>query len=279
MNTPNPLLPQGALPPREPSSLYFKILMIIAVHIVVIGGILMVGCKDTAKDKAKTDQNMDMAGGPAKSDVMSSTPPDIAPAPAPIAPPAATPPLPGGNNSMPAVAALPPPVSTVPPTVQPAPPIPAITGGSVYVIAAGDTLGAIAKKSGVSVKAIEDANPGIDAKKLQIKAKLQIPAGAAVASAEAPKAGSDSTAAASGDATIYIVKSGDILMKIAKEHNTTVKAIEALNDMKTSAIKAGQKLKVPVMKMASADVAPAPTGATAAPAAAPVLPAPAVKAN
>ena len=51
MNTPNPLLPQGMLPTRG-NSLYFKILMIFAVHIVVLGGILMVGCKDTAKVSA-----------------------------------------------------------------------------------------------------------------------------------------------------------------------------------------------------------------------------------
>ena len=49
-----------------------------------------------------------------------------------------------------------------------------------------------------------------------------------------------------------------MLVRIAKTHNTSVKAILALNDMKTSAIKAGQKLKVPVMKMASADATPAP---------------------
>ena len=173
---------------------------------------------------------------------------------------------------MPSVATLPAPVTPAPVVVPPAPPIPAVTGGSVYVVAAGDTLGAIAKKSGVSVKAIEDANPGIDPKRLQIKAKLQIPAGAAVASA-------DTGAAATGDSTIYVVKTGDILMKIAKAHNTTVKALEALNDMKTSSIKAGQKLKVPVMKMASADVAPAAPPVTAAPAVAPGLPAPASRAN
>jgi LysM repeat protein len=264
MNTPNPLLPQGALPPRGPSSLYFKILMIFAVHIVVLGGILMVGCKDTAKDKAKTDQNLDMAGGPAKSDSMSVSPSDMAPAPAPIAPPVSNPTLPGGINPMPPVTALPAPVSPVPPIAPAITPTPSATGGSIYVIAAGDTLGAIAKKNGVSVKAIEDANPGIDAKKLQIKAKLQIPAGAAVASADAPKTGADS-----GDATLYTVKPGDILMKIAKEHNTSVKTIQALNDMKTSAIKAGQKLKVPVMKMASAEAAPASAAAATVPASAP----------
>ena len=66
MNTPNPLLPQGALPPRVASSLYFKILMIFAVHIVVLGGILMVGCNDSSKNRAKVDQSTDLGGGPAK---------------------------------------------------------------------------------------------------------------------------------------------------------------------------------------------------------------------
>ena len=249
MNTPNPLLPQGVLPPRARSGLYFKILMIFAVHIVVLGGILLVGCNNHT-DKAKTDST-DMAGGPANSGPVSVAPPDMAPTPPSAPPTAPAGSLPAGNNMTQPVPAMPGTVSSVQPTAPAAPPIPAVTGGSVYVIAAGDTLGSIAKKSGVSVKAIEDANPGIDAKKLQIKAKLQIPASTAVASAEAAKAGAESTAAASGDSSIYIVKTGDTLVKIAKAHNTSVKAIQAMNDMKTSAITAGHKLKVPVMKMAS----------------------------
>jgi LysM repeat protein len=126
------------------------------------------------------------------------------------------------------------------------------------VIADGDMLSTIAKKTGASVKAIEDANPGIDPKKLQIGHKLQIPASVAVATPDPTRAagGGTSTTAATGDSTVYVVKSGDVLLKIAKAHNTTVKAIEALNDMKTSAIKAGQQLKVPVMRVASVDTAP-----------------------
>ena len=56
------------------------------------------------------------------------------------------------------------------------------------MIVAGDTFSTIAKKTGVSVKAIKEANAGLDDKKLQIGHKLQIPASAAVATAEAPKA-------------------------------------------------------------------------------------------
>jgi LysM repeat protein len=132
------------------------------------------------------------------------------------------------------------------------------------VVARGDIPVSIAKKNGVTLKALEEANPGIDPKKLKIGQKLQIPAGAATASTETAKPGADVTAAASGDSTIYVVKSGDGLAKIARSHNTSVKAIEALNDMKTSAIKAGQKLKIPVMKMASTEAAtPAPAAAPA----------------
>ena len=282
MNTPNPLLPQGTLPPRGKSTLYFKILMIFAVHIVVLGGILMVGCKDTAKDKAKTDLNTDVGGGPASSSPMSATPTDLAPAAPSTATAATSPSLPGGSSPTTPMSPLPAATSPVLPAAPITPSVattPAATGGSVYVIAAGDTPSTIAKKNGVSLKALEEANPGIDAKKLQIGHKLQIPAIVAATTPEAPKAGAESTAAASSDASIYVVKTGDNLVKIAAAHHTSVKAIETLNAMKTSAIRAGQKLKVPVIKMASAEAAPAAPAAPTAPAAAPAMPASSARVN
>src|SRR5271169_5939064 len=58
MNTPSPLVPQGTQPPRGKSSLYFKVLMILSVHVVVIGGMLLQGCKDTStKDQANKDNS------------------------------------------------------------------------------------------------------------------------------------------------------------------------------------------------------------------------------
>lgn len=53
MNTPSPLIPQGVTPARGKSSFFFKVLMILTVHVVVIGGMLLQGCKDT-KDKDST---------------------------------------------------------------------------------------------------------------------------------------------------------------------------------------------------------------------------------
>jgi len=261
MNTPNPLLPQGTLPPRERSTLFFKVLLVIAVHVVVFGGILMQGCKPTpSADKTKPDDSTSASTAP-MSQPGGDLPP-VTPTPPPTSPttPPGTP-LPG----------TPPPLTPTPIAITqpPAPPPtapPTTTGGSVYVVAHGDILASIAKKNGVTLKALEEANPGVDPKKLKIGQKLQIPAGATAASTDAAKPGADAAAAASGDSTLYVVKSGDSLTKIAKAHNTSIKTIEALNDMKTANIKAGQKLKVPVMKVASAEAA--------APAAAPAVPAP-----
>ena len=83
---------------------------------------------------------------------------------------------------------------------------------------------------------------------------------------------------AAGGGEIYIVKSGDSLSRIARHYGTTVKAIESENNLVTTRIKVGQKLKIPSRAEAPAPAAapapapgfaPAPasadTGAAAAP--------------
>ncbi len=61
---------------------------------------------------------------------------------------------------------------------------PKASGGSVkgstpagpgeYAVVKGDTLSGIAKKNGISLKAIQDLNPGVDATRLQIGQKLKV---------------------------------------------------------------------------------------------------------
>jgi LysM repeat protein len=46
-------------------------------------------------------------------------------------------------------------------------------GPGEYVVAKGDNLGSIAKKAGISLKAILDLNPGVNANRLQIGQKLK----------------------------------------------------------------------------------------------------------
>ena len=65
------------------------------------------------------------------------------------------------------------------------------------------------------------------------------------------------------------MKSGDALEKIARNNGTTVKALKALNNLKTDRINVGQKLKLPAKaEAASAAAAPfsEPTPVAAAPA-------------
>ncbi len=50
---------------------------------------------------------------------------------------------------------------------------------------------------------------------------------------------------AASDGSTYTVKSGDTLGKIARAHGTSYKKIMAVNDLKTTAIHVGQKLKMP----------------------------------
>jgi len=149
---------------------------------------------------------------------------------------------------------------------------PAAPEGTEYVVVKGDTLAKIAKAHGVTVKALQNANPNVQPTKLKVGDKLIVPAGSApAAGAAAPAA----TGSSGSDTTTYVVKSGDTLSKIAKAHGTTIKAIESANGLSTTKIKVGQKLKIPAKAEAAAPapveapVAPAPA-ATPAPAPAPV---------
>ncbi len=50
---------------------------------------------------------------------------------------------------------------------------------------------------------------------------------------------------ADSDSKIYAVKPGDNLEKIARDRNTTIKAIKELNNLANDRIKVGQKLRIP----------------------------------
>ena len=163
-------------------------------------------------------------------------------------------------------------VSTIPPTPPTPTPIPAVTTGATeYVIVRGDTLDSIHKKFSVSVKAIEDANPGIVPTKLQPGKKIQIPA------ATAPVAGGTTTTTTADTGDVYVVKANDNLSKIATAHGTTIKAIEALNNMKTTKIKVGDKLKMPAAKATTTPASPVDTTPVQTPAVTTPTPAPTPK--
>ena len=95
-----------------------------------------------------------------------------------------------------------------------------------------------AKKYGVTVRAIQDVNPSLDSRRLQIGQIVKIPTIAAASSTAGQ-------AAAPLAADEYVIQRGDSLSVIAQRHGTTVKALRAANNLKTDLILAGEKLKLP----------------------------------
>jgi LysM repeat protein len=160
------------------------------------------------------------------------------------------------NTNLPAEVASNPPVAVAQPPAVPQ------TAGTEYVVVKGDSLWKIAKKSGVTTKAIEAANPGLDPAKLKVGQKLTIPGATGATASATDMTGSVGTG---GGAEVYVVKSGDTLSKIAKHYGVTVRAIESENGLSTTHIKVGEKLKIPA-KTEAAPAAAAPAPAAAPPA-------------
>ncbi len=114
-----------------------------------------------------------------------------------------------------------------------------------------------------------DANPGVDATKLQIGQTIKIPAATAQATPGATTTGT------SNGMQLYKVQSGDTLIKIASKFGVSVKAISNANNLTTSRIRVGETLKIPAKPQPPAFAAPGSTSTAPAPdtSAPPVVPA------
>ena len=246
--TPNPLIPKGTfLEQKGRSHIRLAVFTILAVHVVLLGSLLMAGCKRTT-DQTGTEQATNDVGlypAPPVTQVPTVTetsqPPIITEA-APGGVAAITnpgPPVPGGTA-----------ITGVTADVQPPPPVPpgdtlVATPQGEHVVMKGDSFSTIAKKYGVTSRAIQDANPGVEPTRLKIGQKLVIPARTATATTATPTNG------ASGAAKTYTVKSGDTLQAIARRNGVTVKELQVANNLTTTQIKVGQKLRIPAKETAA----------------------------
>jgi LysM repeat protein len=245
MNSQNPFVPQGSLLEQKNKSrarVKLVVFVVLAINGIGLLGLLMAGCKPSNPGPDATTPPPETAG--ATNFEAAATPPDT-------------------NASNYAAATVP----AAPETNNNAvvPPAPAPAAGSEYVVVKGDIPATIAKKFGVTTKALLDANPGLQPTKLKIGQKLQIPAtaasGAGITSSATPSiAPTDAT----GATQTYTVKSGDNLTKVAGQFHVSVKALRSANSLKTDMLKVGQKLKIPAKAAPAAPVAP-PDTTTAAP--------------
>ena len=127
-------------------------------------------------------------------------------------------------------------------------PEPALPGARQYVVIKGDSFYKIAKANRISMKALADANPGVDSGKLKVGQVLQVPAGAEPAAASPAAPPARASAKASPSTSRYVVKRGDTLDRIARAHGTTVRAIKAANGLTGDRIVVGRSLKMPGSK-------------------------------
>jgi LysM repeat protein len=197
----------------------YLLVVIIVLHVVVVGSVLFIqGCGTARQD----------APQPPPAPVM---PPETAPvAPRPVAArprPLITPPAPERSTPRP-------PVEIKKYTVQP-----------------GDILSRIANKVGVSVREISELN-GIDnPNNIRVGQELILPAYAKVDALEKKPSAKPATPAAPArneklePGEVYEVAAGDVLSRIAVRHGTTVKAIMELNNLDSTRILVGQKLRLP----------------------------------
>jgi LysM repeat protein len=234
MNQQSPLVPQGSnLEQKNKGRTRVKIAVffVLAVHGIGLLALLVQGCRQEPKTEvAAADTNT-------------------------VAPPAFEPPTNTSAGMTPAQVTAP----AAAPVVEPTTPTAQTGTATDYKVVKGDIYSHLATKFAVTSKAIADANPGVDANKLQIGQTLHIPAPTKTVAATAASSTTPAAAeSASGEHT-YKVQSGDTLTKIAKDHGTTVKAIRAANNLKTDRITVGQSLKVPAKTVAAAASAPAVT--------------------
>ncbi len=263
MSTPSPLQPQGALEEAASpkSRVRITVLTILALHVVVIGGLLLQGC-DKRPSASASATNSPSLLPPLNTDsgTLGGYPGDgggsATPAPANSFTGAGS--AGGGGGGSPLDGSVP-----VVPYTEPAAPaagsggfasvaLPPLTPGTMvapggqpteHVIRRGDMIGDLARKYGVTQKAIFEANPQVNPRNLRIDEKLIIPAPAPVSPAVA--GGSVAASAGPGAGEVYVVKPGDTLGKIAKQFGVSVKALRAENQIKGDRIVPKQKLKIP----------------------------------
>lgn len=153
-----------------------------------------------------------------------------------------------------------------PPPADLAPPAKEAATSKLYVVQPGDSLSRIAHRARVSQRELMDLNGIKNAKLLRIGQKItlpayakDLPAGAVKASSSkkstsGKKASSKSVVVAAGAGAAYVVKAGDSLGKIAKNHGVKISALREANKLSGDMIRVGQKLVIPG---AAAEAAPA----------------------
>lgn len=122
---------------------------------------------------------------------------------------------------------------------------------SMYTVASGDTLWAIATKFNIPVSVLLSANNLTSKSVIRTGQKLTIPGSTTKSSINivgqnsTVPSGSTESLGSPNKSVTYTVRSGDTLFSISKKYNVTVDTIKSANGMKKDTIFVGEKLSIP----------------------------------
>lgn len=195
----------------------YLLIVIVLLHVIVVGSVLFIQGCGTARQNAPE------------------------PPPAPVMPP---------KSSAPALVRPAPGPDITAPAPERDTPRPAMDV-KTYTVQPGDILSRIASKAGVSVRELAELNGIEDPDKIRVGQDLVLPAYARTQDLERSSAPAPAPAPSRDVGTpvepgeVYEVVAGDVLSRIAVRHGTTVKAIMNLNNLSSTKIIVGQKLRMP----------------------------------
>jgi len=123
-----------------------------------------------------------------------------------------------------------------------------VSGSSfeAYTVKKGDNLWSIAKRYNVSLNELYAANGLNKNSVLRIGQQIQIPVEGGTATVNAVSADTYQPSSYNQGSTEYTVKTGDSLSRIAKQFDSSVRAIKAANGMTSDLIRVGEKIIIPV---------------------------------
>lgn len=120
-----------------------------------------------------------------------------------------------------------------------------------YTVKKGDSLWGIARRNNVSVNELYAANGMTKDSVLQIGREIRIPTEGGTAIINTVTADSYQPTSLNQSSVEYTVKRGDALSRIARQYDTSVRAIKAANGKTSDLIRVGETLVIPVGANAS----------------------------
>lgn len=215
--------------------------VVLAVHLGVFLVIFAVpGCRTTARKAPPTPADTLSAADPVAPAPAEAASEFAAPAPLAETTPLAAAPAPAATPGSPdATVRFSPlrPGAAAPGTATP----PAVDGAAAartHVVVRGDSLWTVARRYSLTVAEVAEANRLSPTATLAIGQKLLLPAPKRATAAAG-------AAAAEDNALVHVVKGGDTLGTIARQHGTTIATLKRLNGLKSDLVRVGQRLTVP----------------------------------